>query len=166
MAGAPGYARFSSILGRSNHVLFRMREEASIRETCSQHGESGGVGYLFTHQPRVADLIRSPANRMFVDRDHVGQAFGALRGLSDRRLQELLPTHGFPVDAIRRVRDDDRAGLMEARLETLIHGEREFMEKRRVVPPTVRTAATVADSDVSDDQNTEIDPGDGDTFPV
>lgn len=126
----------------------------------------GGVGYLFTHQPRVADLIRSPANRMFVDRDHVGQAFGALRGLSDRRLQELLPTHGFPVDAIRRVRDDDRAGLMEARLETLIHGEREFMEKRRVVPPTVRTAATVADSDVSDDQNTEIDPGDGDTFPV
>lgn len=109
-------------------------------------------------------MIRNPANRMFVDRGHVGQAFGALRSLSDARLKALLPTHGFPLDAIRPLRDDDRKGLIEARLEEMIRGEREFMQKRRVVPPAVRTAATVADSDVSDDQNSEVDFGDTDTF--
>ena len=122
---------------------------------------TGGVGYVSTYQPRLAHLIRSPANRMFVDRSHVGQAFGVLQGLSDRLLAELLPTHGFPVDAIGRLRNNDRAGLIAARLETLIDGEREFMTKLNVVPPAERTAATVADSDVSDDQYSEIDPGEG-----
>ena len=121
----------------------------------------GGVGYLFTHQPRFADLIPSPANRMFVDRDHTGQAFSTLLKLSDSRLKELLPTHGFPVDAIQRLRNDDRVGLIEARRETLIVGEREFMHKRKVAPPDERIAATIADSDVADDRNDEIDPGGG-----
>ncbi len=121
---------------------------------------TAAVGYVSTNQP-LARLIRSPANRMFVDRSHVGQAFGVLRGLSDCRLTELLPTHGFPVNSIPRLRNNDRAGLIEARLETLIDGEREFMKKLNVVPPAERTAATVADSDVSDDQYSEIDPGEG-----
>lgn len=122
---------------------------------------TGAVGYVSTNQP-LGHLIRSPANRMFVDRGHVGQTFHVLQGMSDRRLQELLPTHGFPVDSIQRLRDDDRAVLIQARLKTLIDGEREFMTKVKVVPPAERTAATVADSDVSDEQysETEIDPGD------
>ena len=122
---------------------------------------TGAVGYVSTNQP-LGHLIRSPANRMFVDRGHVGQTFHVLQGMSDRRLQELLPTHGFPVDSIQRLRDDDRAVLIQARLKTLIDGEQEFMTKVKVVPPAERTAATVADSDVSDEQysETEIDPGD------
>ena len=121
---------------------------------------TGAVGYVSTNQS-LANLIGSPANRMFVDRGHVGQAFLVLQGMCDRRLRELLPTHGFPVDSIQRLKDGDRAGLIQARLETLIDGEREFMTKLNVVPPADRTAATVADSDVSDEpySEMEIDPG-------
>ncbi len=116
---------------------------------------TGAVGYVSKNQP-LGHLIRSPANRMFVDRGHVGQVFRVLQGMGDRRLRELLPTHGFPVDSIQRLRAGDREGLIQARLETLIDGEREFMTKLNVVPPAERTAATVADSDVSDeDENDE-----------
>ena len=150
--------------GRSARVRAFLLYLVSLRPGSLQSpGPLNGrkVGYLFTHQPRLASLNRSPANRMFVDKLHVGQAFRALRGLSDGRLKELLPTHGFPVDAIRRLRDDDRAGLIEARLDTLIDGERSFMKELNVVPPAQRTAAVIADSDVADDQNEEIDPEDG-----
>ena len=120
---------------------------------------TGAVGYVSTNQS-LEHLI-GPANRMFVDRGHVGQVFLVLQGMSDLRLRDLLPTHGFPVDSIRRLKDGDRAGLIRARLKTLIDGEREFMTRLNVVPPAERTAATVADSDVSDEQfsEIEIDPG-------
>ena len=44
---------------------------------------TGAVGYVSSNQPQLAHLVRSPANRMFLDRGHVGQAFGALKSLSD-----------------------------------------------------------------------------------
>lgn len=109
------------------------------------------VGYFWSNPDR-RDLVSSPANRMFVDCDHVGQAVSALQGLDDAALRALLPTHGFPDDSIDRLRNDDRAGLLDARLETLIAGERQFMAERNVTPPTERTAATIADSDTSDDE--------------
>ncbi len=56
-------------------------------------------------------------------------------------LGTLLPTHGFPADCIDRLRKDDRAGFIEARLESLIAGERQFMTERGVKLPTERTAA-------------------------
>ena len=120
---------------------------------------TGAVGHVFSNQPQLGDLISSPANRMFVDRDHVGQSVGALRDLSDDRLKKLLPTHGFPVDSINRLRTDDRAGLITARLNALIEGERKFMEVRDVMLPTQETAATIADSDVSDEDYSEVDTG-------
>ena len=40
------------------------------------------VGYVWSN-PDPKDLVSSPANRMFVDRDHLGQAIGALEGLDD-----------------------------------------------------------------------------------
>ena len=158
--------------GRSARVRVFLLYLASLRPCSLQGTETlepgellsargiGGVGYLFRHQPGVA-LIRSPANRMFVDPSHIGQAYGALELLNDGQLKDILPTHGFPVDAIRRLRDDDRAGLIGARLETLIDGERDFMAKRGVASPDERIAVTIADSDVADDRNDEIDPGEG-----
>jgi hypothetical protein len=107
-------------------------------------------------------LIRSPANRMFLDLGHVGQAFGTLKGLSDGRLQELLQTHGFPNESIHRLRQNDRAGLIEGRLKTLIAGERNFMTEQSVVLPVAQTAATIADSDVSDEEYSETEPGEAD----
>ena len=120
------------------------------------------MGYVYSNQPQLDDLIRSPANRMFVDGDLVGQAFGALRDLSDDRLKELLPTHGFPVDSINRFRTDDRIGLISARLRSLIEGEWTFMRTRNVSLPTQQTAETIADSDVSDEEYSEVDIGDSD----
>ena len=120
---------------------------------------TGAVGHVFSNQPQLGDLISSPANRMFVDRDHVGQSVGALRDLSDDRLKKLLPTHGFPVDSINRLRTDDRAGLITARLNALIEGERKFMEVRNVMLPTQETAGTIADSDVSGEDYSEVDTG-------
>jgi hypothetical protein len=98
------------------------------------------------------ELFSSPANRMFLDPDKVGQTFVQLAGLSGDELRKLLPTHGFPEDSIHRLWKGDRAGLIEARKETLIAGEREFMVARNITLPAVRTAASIADSDVLDEE--------------
>ncbi len=108
------------------------------------------LGCVLSNADR-SDLVSSPANRMFVDEEHVGQAFGSLSKLDDDMLSKLLPTHGFSIDCVDRLRNGDRAGLLKTRLETLIAGERKFMVVRNVHPPTERTAATIADSQTSDD---------------
>ena len=107
------------------------------------------VGYVWSN-PEPRDLVSSPANRLFVDKDHVGQALGALSKLDDDALRKLLPTHGFPIDCVGQLRNDDRAGLITARLAALIDGERAFMVQRRVTLPTERTAPAIADSEASD----------------
>lgn len=109
------------------------------------------VGYVWSN-PEPKDLVFRPENRMFVDGDYTGQAIGALDELDDDALAMLLPSHGFPADCIGQLRSRDRAGLLKARLEALIEGERRFLKERRVTPPTERTSATIADSDTSDDQ--------------
>ena len=109
------------------------------------------VGYVWSN-PDPKDLVSNPANRMFADGGHVGQAIGALAALDDEVLGTLLPTHGFPANCITRLRNGDRAGLLATRLENLIAGEREFMAERNVTRPTERTAATIADSETSDDE--------------
>ena len=109
------------------------------------------VGYVWSN-PDPKDLVSNPANRMFADGGHVGQAIGALVALDDEVLGTLLPTHGFPTNCITRLRNGDRAGLLAARLENLIAGEREFMAERNVTLPTERTAAAIADSETSDDE--------------
>lgn len=112
---------------------------------------TGAVGHVSKNQSQLEHFIRSPANRMFVDRDHVGQTFRKLEDMSDERLTMLLPSHGFPAESILHVRNGDRAGLISARLKALIVGEREFMNGRNVVLPTEHTAGVIADSDVSDE---------------
>lgn len=109
------------------------------------------VGYIWSN-PDSKDLVSSPANRMFVDGPHVGQAIGALTQLGDDQLGRLLPTHGFPPDCVDRLRNGDRAGVLKARRDALIAGERKFMAKRNVALPTQQTAATIADSDTSDEE--------------
>ena len=109
------------------------------------------VGYVSSNSGQLNDLASSPANRMFIDEDLIGQAFSELRKLSDEVLGDLLPTHGFASDSIGQLRSDDRAGLIKARLENLIAGERKFMEKWRVELPVTQTAASIADSDASDE---------------
>ena len=109
------------------------------------------VGYVCSN-PNQRGLVSSPANRLFVDKSHIGQALGALTKLDDEELRRLLPTHGFPIDCIGLLRDDDRPGLINARLATLIEDERTFMMQRRVSLPTERTAPAIADSEASDDE--------------
>ena len=101
--------------------------------------------------PAPRELVSSPANRMFVDARHVGQAVGALADLNDDALRRLLPTHGFPLDCIGSLRNGDRASLLTRRLDTLIRGEHDFMAERQVKLPAERTAATIADSDASEE---------------
>ena len=99
------------------------------------------------------ELYSSPANRMFIDSDLIGNAFSHLADLDDDRLGKLLPTHGFPIDSVQLLRDGDHAGLIRLRLDTLIDGERAFLEGRKVKPPEMRTAASIADSDSSDEDD-------------
>ena len=131
---------------------------------------TGAVGHVSSNLSQRADLIRSPANRMYVDPGHVGQAFGALTDLQDDVLREVLPTHGFPVASIEHLRRGDRAGLVAARLDALIDGERDFMEVRNVVAPQDQTAGIIADSDASDEEYFDIEYGepddDGDGAPI
>ena len=110
------------------------------------------VGYVFSNPGPLGELFSSPANRMFLDADQVGQAFDDLAGLGDDKLMELLPTHGFPADSVHRLRNGDRVGLIRDRLDTLIAGEREFMNERNVSLPSARTAPSIADSEASDEE--------------
>ena len=110
------------------------------------------VGYVSFNPGPLGELFSSPANRMFVDADQYGQAFTDLADLSDEELVELLPTHGFPAGSVHRLRSGDRVGLIRDRLETLITGERDFMEERNVGLPSARTAASIADSGASDEE--------------
>ena len=109
------------------------------------------VGH-FVSNPDPRNLVSSPANRMFVDERHVGQALGALSTLDDDLLGRLLPTHGFPIDCIGRLRNGNRAHLIRERLDRLVSGERAFMAQRLVTQPVERTAPAIADSDASDDE--------------
>ena len=110
------------------------------------------VGYVFSNPGPLGELFSSPANRMFLDADQVGQAFDDLAGLGDDKLMELLPTHGFPAVSVHRLRNGDRVGLIRDRLDTLIAGEREFMNERNVRLPSARTAASIADSEASEEE--------------
>ena len=113
---------------------------------------TGAVGYVFSNPGSLGELFSNPANRMFVDADQYGQAFAALADLSDDDLTTLLPTHGFPANSADQLRNDDRVGLIRGRLETLIAGERDFMKKCNVRLPSARTAASIADSEASDEE--------------
>ena len=150
--------------GRSARVRALMLYLTSLRPRSLRGAESldpgqllatrgtRAVGYVFSNPGPLGELFSSPANRMFVDADQFGQTFTNLADFSDEELMELLPTHGFPADSVCRLRNGDRVGLIEDRLETLIAGERDFMEQRNVMLPSVRTAASIADSGASDEE--------------
>lgn len=117
---------------------------------------TAAIGYLWAN-PSPRELVSSPANRMFVDEELHGQVFNHLEGLDDDRLAELLPTHGFPSACRELVRNGDRTRILKARRELLMAGERRFMRERDVTPPAEETAATVADSDTSDDDSADAE---------
>ena len=117
---------------------------------------NSAVGYLWSN-PSPPELVSGPANRMFMDEELRGQALSHLESLDDEHLSKLLPTHGFPTECTDMVRKGDRTGLLEARRQYLMEGERMFMQERFVSLPTDRTAATVADSDTSEDDSAEAD---------
>jgi len=110
------------------------------------------VGYVVSSLQSNTQLFGSPANRMFVDDVHIGQAHVALAGLQDDNLLTLLPTHGFAEESIELLRNGDRVSLIKNRLDALIKGERAFMEARSVTLPTTLTADNVADSETSDEE--------------
>ena len=110
------------------------------------------VGYVVSSLESDTHLFGSPANRMFVDDGHVGQAHVDLTGLQDDMLLKLLPTHGFAEESIQLLRNGDRVSLIKKRLDALIEGERAFLEERSVTLPTTLTAASVADSETSDEE--------------
>ena len=129
----------------------RNEKDLDLGQLISARG-TRAVGHVSSNPRLLQELFTSPANRMFVDADQIGQTFVDLFDLEDDVLTKLLPTHGFPMDSVQQIRNNDRVGLIKARLETLIAGEREFMEERNVTLPTARTATTIADSDASDDE--------------
>ena len=109
---------------------------------------TGALGYLAPGRDVRKELRSSPANRMFADELPI---FGALAALDDDQLRHVLLRHGFPEESIELLRAGDREGLIRARLDSLIEGERAFLGARRVNLPTMRMATAIADSDTSDD---------------
>lgn len=131
------------------------RESLDPGRLLSNRG-TGALIYLAPARDVRKDLRSSPANRMFADEQPI---FGALAALDDDRLREVLPRHGFPDEAIELLRAGDREGLIRARLDSLIEGERAFLNARGVTLPTMRTATAIADSDTSDDDEPMDDGG-------
>jgi len=150
--------------GRSARVRAFMLYLASLRPRSLRGADSldlgqllatrgtRAVGYVFSNPGPLEELFSSPANRMFIDGNQFGQTFTDLTDLSDAELMEVLPTHGFPANSVRRLRSGDRVGLIKDRLDTLVAGEREFMSGLNVTLPSVRTAVSIADSEASDDE--------------
>lgn len=98
------------------------------------------------------ELQSSPANRMFVSRNHQGQAFTALKRLDERHLPDVLKSHGFPSEeALGHLERNDREAFVHCRLRHLIEGEREFMKLRCITLPQQEIMESLADSDVSED---------------
>ena len=110
------------------------------------------MGYVVANRGGGHELFSSPANRMFVDAYHFGQALGSLQDKDDDRLQQLMPTHGFDVSSIELLREGQRESLIRERLKTLIKREREFMERKHVKTPTGQIAPSIADSEASDQE--------------
>ncbi len=154
--------------GRSARVRAFLLYLASLRP-CSLTGQEDldpgqllssrgtrALGYLAPGRDVHKELRSSPANRMFADELRI---FGTLAALTDDQLQDVLPKHGFPEESVELLRAGDREGLIRARLEALIEGERSFLEARRVTLPTMRVATSIADSDTSDDDDEMGDGG-------
>ena len=150
--------------GRSARVRAFLLYLASLRPRSLESGEeldpgpllaargTRAVGYVCSNLQSLGELSSSPANRMFLDAERTRQGFDLLAALPDEALMERLPGHGFPPDSsILRLREGDRERLVRERLETLIDGEREFMEARNVRLPGQRTGASIADSEASDE---------------
>ena len=118
------------------------------------------LAYVSSNSKLLGELYSSPANRMFVDRQHTGrQAFVRLRDEVDN-LEEVLVSHGFPRAAAEDIRRDDRTSAVRKRLQHLIDDERKFLQSKGVTLPTQRTALPVADSDTSDASEDDDMPGD------
>ena len=109
---------------------------------------TGALVYFAPGRDVQKELRSSPANRMFADEHRV---FSALAALDDDQLRDILPSHGFPEESIGLLRAGAREDLISARLDSLIEGERAFLEARNVTLPTIRTASAIVDSDTSDD---------------
>lgn len=107
------------------------------------------VAYVLPRQQSDSGLYRSPANRMFLDREFEGSVLTHLIGLNDYELESMLRSHGFPVDSIPDLRKGNSEIVIQARLDALIEGERRFMEVQQVRLPTTRAAEPLSDSDAS-----------------
>ena len=124
-------------------------EKLQIGKLLSELG-SRAIGHVWYSPSEAEEFSGVSANRMFLDRDLVGNAFDHFAQLDDSMLEKLLPSHGFPVESIQKLRDGDRQEFIVERQEHLILGERMFMEDRGVNLPESDTAETVVDSDASD----------------
>ncbi|MXW13409.1 MAG: DUF262 domain-containing protein [Rhodothermaceae bacterium] len=111
---------------------------------------SSAIGYVWYNPGEAEEFSSISANRMFLDRDLVDNAFDHLTELDDSMLKKLLPSHGFPAGSIQMLRDGDRNKFILQRQEYLIQGERRFMGDRGVNLPESGIAETVTDSDTSD----------------
>lgn len=132
----------------------RSTEDLDTSSLLSSRG-TRALGYLVPARDVDKQLRSSPANRVISDEHHI---LGMLNALDDDKLREVLPRHGFPDESIRLLRDGDREGLIRARRDSLVAGERAFLEGRRVTLPTVRIGAAIADSDSSDEDG-EMEDG-------
>lgn len=81
------------------------------------------------------ELHSSPANRIFLNPAHRGQARKALAEIPKASLSEVCTSHGIPVEAIGLLQEGKLDDFIKTRLRCLLEGEREFMEKRRVQLP-------------------------------
>ncbi|MBI2570452.1 MAG: DUF262 domain-containing protein [Candidatus Schekmanbacteria bacterium] len=106
----------------------------------------------------TGEVAGKPANRLFVEEDLRGRALARFEKVADdETLDRVLQSHGFPPGSCTLVRRKEQDGLLAARSECLIEGERAFMEQKRVQSPQQRVGDyTLADSETSDDLE-EID---------
>lgn len=98
------------------------------------------------------ELRQSPANRMFIDEGHRGSIWNVLVEVA-RLNPDSLVSHGIPSTAARLIIDDDREGLVLARLHELMEGERQFIRAKGLTPPRAEQGSIIADTDRPNDED-------------
>jgi len=151
--------RFNSMSARARAFLLYLvsleplsltnQEKLEPGKLLSELGSSA-IRYLWYNPSEAEEFSSISANRVFLDRDLVGNALDHLTDLDDSLLGKLLPSHGLPVDSIQTLRGNHRKEFILQRQEYLIQEERRFMEDRGVNLPESDIAETIADSDVSE----------------
>lgn len=105
------------------------------------------LNYIYSSRLSKTSLHASPANRILIGVDLPNQAAELLRNTPAELREVVFASHCISPSIFRYLESDDAKGFVQSRLDTLVSGERSFMQERGVVPSRSSTTGSVIPDD-------------------